>query len=81
MQNPLDTKQLKVIGRRLKKAREERGLSRAELGNKLDVTECMVGHIENGVRRLRPNKASALEDALGVSPAFVWPDVFQPVAA
>ena len=77
MANPPDEDALKLIGSRLKEAREELGLSRKQAGKQLGVSECMVGHMERGVRRLTPQKAGALEDLLGVDRAFVWPELYR----
>lgn len=41
---------LKMIGKNLKRAREEKGLTHTELGDRVGVTDAQISKIERGSR-------------------------------
>jgi transcriptional regulator with XRE-family HTH domain len=58
----------KLLGARVKKVREERGLGRLELGRRSGLSEMEVGLIENGSKPIRCEDLVCLAKGLGVSP-------------
>lgn len=56
--------------------RQSRGLSRADLAALLGLTVAMVGHVERGVRKIRPETARRIERESGVPAAVLRPDLF-----
>jgi transcriptional regulator with XRE-family HTH domain len=60
--------------------RKAAGLSRAQLADKLGITEAMVGHVERGVRRISAERAKEWERDHGIPPAIVRPDLFAALA-
>lgn len=65
-----------VVVHPLREFRLARGLSRAELATLLGMTVAMVGHVERGVRRVRPETALRLQEERGVPAAVLRPDLF-----
>lgn len=63
----------KEIGRRIKKARDETGLSLVRLSKRLDgvLSASRIGNYEQGARLPGPQEALILGRALGVSPAYL----------
>ena len=57
----------KTIGERIKELRKEKGLTQAELGEKLGVSASMVGQYENGFRKPKKDTLCRIMEALGVS--------------
>lgn len=58
------------IGPKIKKLREERGMTLEELGDKVGVGKSTVRKWENGIiANMRRDKISKLANALGCSPA------------
>ncbi len=58
----------KLLGARVKKLREERGLTRRELGDRSGLSEMELGLIENGAKPIRCEDLVCLAKGLGVSP-------------
>ena len=44
-----------LIGKKIRKLRQEMGLSQKEFGEKLGITGSFVGYLENGRKRINPN--------------------------
>ena len=59
----------RLVGARVKGLREERGLSRTELGNRSGLSDLEVGFVENGSKPVRTEDLLCLAKGLGVSPA------------
>jgi len=60
----------------LKRYRETQGLSREGMAQKLRCTVGMVAHIENGVRRARPETAMKWEKRTGIPRSVFRPDLW-----
>jgi len=60
-----------LIGKRLKKAREDKGITQEKLAEYLDVSNAYVSKIERGKTSLNLNTFSAICDYLGVSMSFI----------
>src|SRR4051812_20142193 len=58
------------VGRRIKRAREERGLSQAALGDAIGYKASMVSAFENGSRRLKVEDLTKLCVALDKEPEY-----------
>ncbi len=59
----------RLVGARVKGLREERGLSRIELGDRSGLSDLEVGFVENGSKPVRTEDLLCLAKGLGVSPA------------
>ncbi len=57
----------RLLGGCVKELREERGLSRAELGRRSGMSDMEVGFIENGAKPIRCEDLVCLARGLGVS--------------
>jgi len=57
----------KMLGKRLKKAREAKGLSQVGLAKALSVTSATINRYEQGIRQPDPGTLHALADELEVS--------------
>jgi transcriptional regulator with XRE-family HTH domain len=64
------------FGERMKQAREQLGLSRIELAEKLHVTKSAISNYENGVSSPKEDVLLKIFDALGVDPNFLFQDSF-----
>jgi transcriptional regulator with XRE-family HTH domain len=53
-----------LLGAELRHAREKAGLSQEEVGQRLFVSGSFIGQLENGTRRMQPEYARLLDDAL-----------------
>ncbi len=60
-----------TIGERLRRARERRVWSQADLAREAGVTKLAILRIENGQAQPRPSTLRALAAALGVEPAWL----------
>lgn len=60
-----------LIGKRLKKAREDKGITQEKLSEYLDVSNSYVSKIERGKTSLNLNTFSTICDYLGVSMPFI----------
>ena len=60
-----------LIGKRLKKAREDKGITQEKLSEYLNVSNAYVSKIERGKTSLNLNTFSAICDCLGVSMSFI----------
>ena len=60
-----DEKQ-KTIGRRIRAAREEAGLSQEQLGEKIGYSAMGVSHIENGDRKIKLEDLQEIAQVLGI---------------
>jgi len=65
------------FGERLRHRREELGLSRAELADRLGVTRSAVGNYETGVSAPKEEVLLRLFDALHVDPNYLYRDSFR----
>ncbi|WP_030672947.1 helix-turn-helix domain-containing protein [Streptomyces cellulosae] len=59
-----------LLGAELRHARERAGLSQEELGQRLFVSGSFVGQLEAGARRMQPEYARLLDEALGTDGFF-----------
>ncbi|MFG2791577.1 helix-turn-helix domain-containing protein [Streptomyces sp. NPDC048419] len=59
-----------LLGAELRHAREKSGLSQEELGVRLFVSGSFVGQLEAGTRRMQPEYARLLDDALSTEDFF-----------
>lgn len=57
----------------LKKYREEHGLTQGQLAEILGVSDATVTHIENGRRRVTPERAVDWEERTGIPRATLCP--------
>lgn len=65
------------MGQKIKKMREEKGMTLEELGNMVGVGKSTVRKWENGmIANMRRDKISKIANALGCSPAYLmgWED-------
>lgn len=65
------------LGEKIKRLREEQGLTLEELGKRVGVGKSTVRKWENGmIANMRRDKIGKVAKALGVSPAYLmdWPD-------
>ena len=60
-----------LIGKRLKKAREDKGITQEKLSEYLDVSNAYVSKIERGKTSLNLNTFSSICDYLDVSMSYV----------
>lgn len=58
----------KIIGERVRRLREARGLTQLQLANAASMTSANISRLENGLQLPRANTALALARALGVEP-------------
>ena len=61
----------KLIGRRVRAAREEAGLSQGLLGEKVGYSAMGISHLENGDRKIKIEDLQKIADALGVQIAYL----------
>ncbi|MFG2956083.1 helix-turn-helix domain-containing protein [Streptomyces sp. NPDC048291] len=59
-----------LLGAELRHARERKGLSQAELGQRLFVSGSFIGQLEAGTRRMQPEYARLLDETLGTDDFF-----------
>ncbi|MFI8189634.1 helix-turn-helix domain-containing protein [Streptomyces sp. NPDC085946] len=59
-----------LLGAELRHAREKAGLSQEELGRRLFVSGSFIGQLEAGTRRMQPEYARLLDEALGTGDFF-----------
>ena len=52
----------KVVGRRIREAREERKVTQKELGKILNYSPMGISHFENGIRELKVSDIQKLSD-------------------
>lgn len=72
-----DEKQ-KLIGRRVRTAREEIGLSQEQLGKKVGYSAMGVSHLENGDRKIKIEDLQKIAEALGVQIAYLLEPIIKP---
>ncbi len=65
------------FGDQLKKRREELGLSRSELADRLGVSRSAVGNYETGVSAPKEEVLLRLFDALHVEPNYLYRDAYR----
>lgn len=68
------------FGEQLRKRREELGLSRTELAQRLGVSRSAVGNYETGVSAPKEEVLLRLFDALGVEPNYLYRDAYRAAA-
>lgn len=73
------TPQTTAFGIALASLREDAGLSRLELANRIPVTRSYIGQVENGTTRCRREFAAELDEALGSGTTMVdaWDDLLK----
>ncbi len=62
----VNTRKLKELGNKVKKLREQRGLTQQQLADRIRVTSTYIGFIEQGQRNPSINTADKLARVLGV---------------
>ena len=65
------------FGEQLRRRREELGISRAELAEKLGVSRSAIGNYETGVSAPKEDVLLRLFDALQVDPNYLYRDSFR----
>ena len=65
------------FGERLRRKREELGMSRSELADRLGVSRSAIGNYETGVSAPKEEVLLRLFDALGVDPNYLYRDSFR----
>ncbi|MER6268373.1 helix-turn-helix transcriptional regulator [Streptomyces sp900105755] len=60
-----------LLGAELRHAREQKGLSQAELGQRVFVSGSFIGQLEAGTRRMQPEFARMLDEVLGTGGFFM----------
>ena len=68
------------FGEQLRRRREEMGISRAELAERIGVTRSAVGNYETGVSAPKEEVLLRLFDALHVDPNYLYRDSFRAVS-
>lgn len=71
MPRPSDKSVLKTLAKRVRKTREELGLSQSELSRRLDLHHTAIAHIEAARRGPSLGKLVALAGELGVTTDFL----------
>ena len=56
-----------AMGKRIRQARKQRGLTQAELGEKCGVSGGHIGHVENNHGKVAPETMVSIANVLGVS--------------
>ena len=67
---------MKTAGEKIRACREDKGLTRAQLGEKLGVTDACIGAWELGKRSPTLTTLSKIASALEVHPVSLLPDWF-----
>ncbi len=62
----------KMIGERINRLSEERGLTTTQLAEKVGVSQAQISRLENGKQGFRSGTLVRIADALGVKPAYFW---------
>lgn len=62
----VNTRRLNELGNKVKKLREQRGLTQQQLADRIRVTSTYIGFIEQGQRNPSINTADKLARVLGV---------------
>jgi transcriptional regulator with XRE-family HTH domain len=62
---------------RMKQRREEIGLSRTDLADKIGVTPAAIGNYETGVSHPKPDILYKIFEALNTDPNFLYQDEFK----
>ncbi|WP_165966738.1 helix-turn-helix transcriptional regulator [Actinomadura sp. 7K507] len=75
----MPTRQTIAFGDELARLREDAGLSRLELANRIPVTRSYIGQVENGTTRCRREFAAELDKAIDNGTAMVdaWDDLLK----
>lgn len=60
----------KVLGRRIREAREERKITQKELGEILDYSPMGISHFEKGIRELKVSDIQKLANYFGKDMSF-----------
>ncbi|XRQ05150.1 helix-turn-helix domain-containing protein [Actinomadura welshii] len=79
MPSRMPTRQTIAFGIELTRLREDAGLSRLELANRIPVTRSYIGQVENGTTRCRREFAGQLDKAIDSGTAMVdaWDDLLK----
>lgn len=68
---------LKTLGKRIKSARNEKGISQEELAYRVDLHQTYIGQIERGEKAASLESLEKITKALGI----MLVDLFKPVSA
>lgn len=66
----MDNEKQKSIGKRIRAAREEVGLSQEQLGAKVGYSAMGISHLENGDRQIKIDDLGKIAQVLGVGTAY-----------
>ncbi len=55
----------KILGKRIRDAREEKGITQKQLGDLLNCSPMAISHFENGIRELKLSTLQKLSSFLG----------------
>lgn len=70
----------KLIGKKIRAAREEAGLSQEQLGEKVGYSAMGISHLENGDRKIKLEDLQAIANALSIDISYLLePITKQPV--
>ena len=58
---------IRIFGERIEAARKKKGLTQEELAERVNVSQSMINHIENGNKKPSLETAVALANELGVT--------------
>jgi len=61
----------RLIGERIRKAREEAGLTQGELGKKIGFSAMGISYLEKGLRKLKVEDLEAIAKALSLSSSYL----------
>jgi len=61
-----------TVGEKVKKARKAKGLTQKELGEKLGVTQALIGHYESGKRNPKDETRQKIAAALNVNVSSLY---------
>lgn len=69
---------LKTIGRRIRSAREEAGLSQEQLGERIGYSAMGVSHLENGDRKIKLEDLQKISEKLEVDINYLLEPIAKP---
>lgn len=63
----------KVLGKKIREAREEKGVTQKELGTLLGYSPMGISHFENGIRELKTSDIQKMSEYFGKNISFFLP--------
>lgn len=68
----------KILGNKIREAREEKGLTQKELGQTLGYSPMGISHFEKGIRKLKISDIKKLSEHLGKDLFYFMPNESKP---